>query len=82
VLPVLQELLDKEPNDNDPPPDNFAAKLEIFLRTCLPPQVGQTISFAGIPLRTNSSNGLPQSLHSNSNNGIPVNLRFYKFPID
>jgi hypothetical protein len=69
VLPVLQDdwLL---PSEKEAPPDTLEAKVEIFLRTCGLPQLGQATWSTRLALRSNSSNGRWQSLQTNSYIGI------------
>jgi hypothetical protein len=75
VLPVLQEAAEELPKDREPPPESLDAKLETFFRTCLLPQVGQFTSVTWLELRSSSSKGFPQSLHSNSNNGMRLSSK-------
>jgi len=44
TLPVLQLELELPPNENELPPDDFEAKVEIFLVTSLLWQAGQVTS--------------------------------------
>jgi hypothetical protein len=63
---VLQLELEEPANENELPPDNLEAKVEIFLVTFWLAQVGQVISLILLTLSTSCSNGLPQSAHTNS----------------
>ena len=67
---MLQEAAGALPYESAPPLDEAEAKVEIcFLMRGLW-QVGQVTSFTAAALRTSSSKGFPQSLHTNSKMGI------------
>jgi hypothetical protein len=67
---VLHEAAELVPRENAPPSETREAKVEIFLFTCVLPQVGQVTSLTMLALRTSSSKGRLQSAHINSNRGI------------
>jgi hypothetical protein len=70
TLPVLQPELELLPNENELPPPNFEANVEICLVMFWLWQEGQMTSEILLLLNTSSSNGLPQSAQTNSNIGI------------
>jgi uncharacterized membrane protein YsdA (DUF1294 family) len=59
-------------------PAAFDAKVDNFLRTCVPSHAGQVILVDEDPLITSTSKGCPQSLQRYSNSGIitPVKVIF------
>jgi hypothetical protein len=72
VLPVLHAAAELPPSENELFPLTLAAKVDIFLRTCELPQSGQVTPVMASLLRTSSSKGVPQVLHSNSKIGIQI----------
>jgi hypothetical protein len=73
VLPVLQEDA-AAPREKEFPPEILEAKEEIFFLICGLPQAGQFTSWIALALRSSSSNGSPQSVHTNSNIGMQMLL--------
>ncbi len=69
---VLQEAAELAPNENEAAPEPFEAKVDIFFDIFWLPQAGHLTPSAALVLRTSSSNGLLQSLHTNSNNGMYI----------
>jgi hypothetical protein len=72
---VLQEAAELAPNESKPAPVPFEAKVDIFLAIFWPPQAGHFTPSTALALRTSSSNGLLQSVHTNSNNGMYFSSR-------
>jgi hypothetical protein len=62
----LQLELEEPAKENELPPDNLEAKVEIFLVTFWLAQVGQVTSLTLLALNTSCSKGWPQSAHTNS----------------
>jgi hypothetical protein len=72
---VLQEAAELPPNESEPAPVPFEAKVDIFFEIFWLPQVGHFTPTTALALRTSSSNGLLQSAHTNSNNGMYFSSR-------
>jgi hypothetical protein len=58
------------PNENEPPPVNLDANVEIFLVMFWLSQAGQEITTVLLVLNTRFSKGFPQSTHTYSKMGI------------
>jgi hypothetical protein len=67
---VLQLELEVLPKDNDPPPENLDAKLEICFVIFWLSQMGQVISSTLLVLNTSASKGWPQSVQIYSKMGM------------
>jgi hypothetical protein len=67
---VLQEAAELAPNESIPAPEPFEAKVDIFFEISWLPQAGHFTLSIALALRTSSSNGWLQSVHTNSNNGM------------
>jgi hypothetical protein len=72
---VLHEAAELAPNESEPAPETFEAKVDIFLEILWLPQAGHFTPPIALALRTNSSNGLLHSVHTNSNNGMYFSSR-------
>jgi hypothetical protein len=72
---VLHEAAELAPNESEPAPEPFEAKVDIFLAIFWLPQAGQLTPSTALALRTSTSNGLLQSVHTNSNNGMYFSSR-------
>ena len=70
TLPVLQEVDELAPNENELPPFTFDANVDIFFFTCSLPQAGQTTSSILLRLKTSSSKDWPHLLQANSKIGM------------
>jgi hypothetical protein len=67
---VVQEAAELAPNESEPAPVPFEAKVDIFFEIFWLPQAGHFTPSTALALRTSSSNGFLQSVHTNSNNGM------------